>query len=371
MKVAIVTLPLHTNYGGILQAFALQRVLENLGHEVEHLQPVPVRLHPKWKLPLVWCKRFIMRLFYKEKGLPVFMHPIKWIRKNTDDFIAKHINCRYVNYDCWDENIALGYDVVIFGSDQIWRPPFVPFIEHYFGSFLQKTTLPRFSYAASFGTDKNEFTEKQQRICGELLRDFSAVSVREIAGIDMCKSMFGVEPVQVLDPTFLLSREDYISLFEQVIVKKSSGNLAVYILDENPTVSDFIDRMAKQFTLIPFRTNSRVEDSDASIYERQQPPVEEWLRSFYDAELVITDSFHACVFSIIFKKPFICVGNKSRGSARFHTLLSLFGVEDRLVNVCEMKDYIPKPIDWNRVDSILYHKKRDAYNYLETALGNK
>ena len=82
---------------------------------------------------------------------------------------------------------------------------------------------------------------------------------------------------------------------------------------------------------IPFCVNSRIEEWDAPIQECIQPPVEEWLRGFYDAEFVVTDSFHACVFSILFNKPFIVIGNEGRGIARFESLLKTFGLEERLV----------------------------------------
>lgn len=97
-------------------------------------------------------------------------------------------------------------------------------------------------------------------------------------------------------------------------------------------------------------------------------PVEEWLRSFHDAELVITDSFHACVFSIIFRKPFICIGNKGRGSARFESLLSMFGLEDRLVDISDIDDVPLSPINWQYVEEILMQKKEVAIAFIKNSL---
>ena len=83
------TLPLHTNYGGILQAYALQTVLEKMGHEVEHLQPKVVfpKLHPIWKMPLVFCKRAFRKIFCRDFKTPIFTHPHKWMRKHTSYYI--------------------------------------------------------------------------------------------------------------------------------------------------------------------------------------------------------------------------------------------------------------------------------------------
>lgn len=370
MRIGIVTLPLHTNYGGILQAYALQTFLMGMGHEVEHLQPevVYVESHPSWLMPLVYCKRFLKKGFAGESNIPVFTHPSKWIRINTDAFIASHINPRYLTKKGWNEELANEYDAIVFGSDQIWRPIFAYPIEKYFGSFLGDYKIRRISYAASFGTEDNEYSGNQQKTCSELLKKFSAVSVREKSAVAICKERFGVDAKHLLDPTMLLSSEDYLQIFEQANTPKSRGSLAIYVLDENPQIEAFIKKQSTQKNLIPFRTNSKVENPNDKLSERQQPPVERWLRSFHDAEFVITDSFHACVFSILFHKPFICIGNKNRGMSRFESLLNMFGLENRLVDINDIADYVEKEIDWEHVDSVLAQKREEAFQFLNQAL---
>ena len=202
----------------------------------------------------------------------------------------------------------------------------------------------------------------------------SGISVRENSAVEMCKSMFGVDATHVLDPTLLPSKEDYLKLMKQNRFPKSKGGLAVYVLDESDETSGFVDRTAQKLGLIPFRTNSKVEDGNAPLVESQQPPLEQWLKSFYDAEFVITDSFHACVFSIIFQKPFICIGNKERGYARYESLLSMFGLEDRLVTSFDdfevRKDDLTKEIDYSRVYVILEEKRKESLDFLKKALNN-
>ena len=117
--------------------------------------------------------------------------------------------------------------------------------------------------------------------------------------------------------------------------------------------------------MTPFYVNSKYNNAEAPLEERIQQPVEKWLRAFHDAEFVITDSFHACVFSIIFNKPFIVYGNKERGFARFESLLNMFGLEDRLVSsLNETKTAIEKPIDWERVNSIHKQMKEKSLSFL-------
>lgn len=374
MKIGIVTLPLHTNYGGLLQAYALQTILERMGHKVEHLQPKVVfpKLYPIWKMPLAFCKLAFRKFFCGEFTPPIFTHPHKWIRKYTDEFINKYINSRFIESREWGEKIASPYDAVIFGSDQVWRPLYAYHIERYFGSFLGDSYVKRIAYAASFGTEHNEYSVEQQRHCKRLLKSFKGVSVRENSAVGMCNSMFGVDATHVLDPTLLLTKDDYVKLIKGT--PQSKGNLAVYVLDENKEINDFVDNIAEQLCLTPFKTNSKVENRNAPTSERQQPPLEQWLRSFFDAELIITDSFHACVFSIIFQKPFICIGNKERGLARFSSLLKMFGLENRLVTSFEdfvaRKETLMKGIDYGRVYSILEEKRKESIDFLRNSLRN-
>lgn len=370
MKIGIVTLPLHTNYGGILQAYALQTVLERLGHQVEHLQPKPEYppLHAKWMMPLVWLKRIVKKYIGGDRQLPIFKDARKIARKNTDIFIHTYIKCKYLLPNEWNEKLALDYDAVIFGSDQIWRPIYAYPIERYFGDFIGKSNVRKIAYAASFGTEENEYTDEQLKVCSSLLKSFKGISVREDSGIQKCQKQLGVLATHVLDPTMLLNVTDYMHLLKLSATQKSSGTLAVYILDECQQQNDFIKKVAKYKGLVPFRINSKIENNKAFFVERIQPPVESWIRAFYDADFIITDSFHACVFSIIFQKPFICVGNKDRGMSRFHSLLKMYGIENRLVDISHLNELNLTEISWNTVDAILSLKRKEAVSFLNNSL---
>ena len=356
MKIGILTLPLHTNYGGILQAYALQTVLERMGHEVCLIEKKrkPFRL-PLWKAPLVYGKRVLKNLaghpypiFYEQKVNRE--EPIT--RQNTDLFIKRYIKRRIVND--FSELKESDFDAIVVGSDQIWRPKyFNGNIEDAYLKFAEGWNIKRIAYAASFGTDEWEYTAAQTKECAQLLKQFDAVSVREASGVDLCRKHFGVEAQHVLDPTMLLSAEDYIRLFETAGTPKSPGTLLCYILDETPEKATLIERIAKERKLATFRINSKVEDKTAPITERIQPPVEQWLRGFHDAELVVTDSFHACVFSILFHKPFFVAGNKKRGLSRFTSLLGMFGLEDRLISTVTEADSFETEIQWDSIDTPL------------------
>lgn len=271
---------------------------------------------------------------------------------------------------------ACDFDAIVVGSDQVWRS--IYFIPMWFGqpmenaylSFTKGWNIKRISYAASFGTDKWEYNEKQTLHSREALQMFDAVSVREENGVKLCKQYFDVDALHVLDPTMLLDANDYIELFKQKQTPKSKGNLLNYVLDETDEIESLIKKVASMKKMVPFAVNNPYEgDNSKPLNQRIKPSVETWLRGFYDADFVITDSFHACVFSIIFKKQFVVVGNKDRGMSRFESLLKLFGLEDRLVDVhCDVS--ILQQIDYDNVYSIYDKLKESSMIYLLGSLNS-
>lgn len=370
MKIAVLTLPLNSNYGGILQAYALQTVLERMGHHVtvfDHFQ-IPQQ-QPLWRKPFALIRRTMLKYIFK-KQLRVFQERYEkkvrpLILRNMLDFMERHLHRVTPKHYC-DLRKDWNFDAVIVGSDQVWRKEYFPEkIENAFLDFVKDKQIQRISYAASFGLNVLDFTQKEIINCGKLLRMFDAVSVRETSGIKICKERLGVEAQQVLDPALLLKKEDYVQLIEEKMPTKSRGTLMVSILDLTDKKQKMVGVIAKQCGLTPFHA---VRDSiyayDAPLNKRIMPSVESWLQSFRDAELVITDSFHACVFSIIFHKPFIALGNKARGMSRFVSLLSLFGLENRLVKMDGNLD-INSPINWKDVDRRLEKLRAQSFAYLQ------
>lgn len=373
MKIGILTLPLHINYGGILQSYALQTVLERMEHEVYVIEKEkqPLTLH-KYKMLLTYGKRIAKNIIGEK--VPIFFEqkynkeqPI--IRQNTDKFINKYIHIvKYKNFCDIKES---EYNAIVVGSDQVWRPRYfrVDKIENTFLEFAENWNIKRIAYATSFGTDEWEYSTKQTSRCSELLKKFDAVSVREDSGVKLCKEHFGVEAQHVLDPTMLLEKEDYIKLLEANNTPKSKGNLLCYFLDETDEKKELIKRVAEEKGLTPFNVKSKSDDINSPISDRIQPPLEQWLRGFYDAEFVVTDSFHACVFSIIFNKPFIIYGNKRRGLSRFASLLNMFNLKDLLItDISEYKHINIKKIKWNDINEILKDYRKISFGFLTKLL---
>lgn len=344
MKIGILTLPLHTNYGGILQAWALQTILERMGHEVKVINldrtPIKVGLLANIYLNL---RRFFAHLRYGIFYCPRNINELQ--KQNYENYLIK---AQYTQHFV-DENIRNFYvsnysrdikptdfDAIVVGSDQIWRPKYIKYtlktsIENAFLGFAKSWNIKKFSYAASFGTDEWEYTKAQTVIVKDLIKKFKTVSVREHSGIKLCSEHLGVTAEQVLDPTMLLTKEDYINAFEIHKEPKSEGNLMVYILDQSDEKKIIVEQIAREKGLTSFMVGAN-NDGKIPLEERIQPRLQKWLRGFYDAEFIVTDSFHACVFSILFGKPFIAIGNTNRGLSRFESLLGMFDLQENLIS---------------------------------------
>lgn len=369
MKIAILTLNLNSNYGGLLQCYALQTVLERMGHEVKVLSAPRYKWTYFFIYPLSCIKRFFKKIFlWRDVDI---LHPLhQIINKNIYDFIDHHINVT----TCirWNKKLAEKYDVIIVGSDQVWRPDFTSKIEHFFLDFAESTSIKRVAYAASFGVDNPCYTETQIRRCSSLLKQFDAVSVREISGVDICSEYFGTFASLMPDPTLLLDRKDYSDLINTDDVLPYHGDLLVYFLDSTDEKEAILKDLMKETGLLSFYVNANAEDEDVSIKQKIYPRVTQWLQGFQQAKFVITDSFHGCVFSIIYNKPFIAIGNVERGLTRFISLLQNFGLQNRLISSVDeynaKKNYLLSDINHDLISSICNSQKEKGLLYLENEL---
>lgn len=355
MKIGILTLPLHTNYGGILQAYAMQLVLTRLGHDPRIIaskqQPRP-GLYAKFRMRLSRLSRFAKQILVPDR----FSNNTG---RHTSMFVNKWIKCD--NYTSIDAIPPDRYDAIIVGSDQIWRQIYVEksnflrTIETSFLDFAKDWRIKRVSYAASFGTDVWEINQEKTQKCAELIQLFDAVSVREISGIDLCSKYLRRDAVQLLDPTLLLSKDDYLKL----ITKRYSRNRGImtYILDESNEKDALVKNLMKTMSKPVFQSNISYDKIDSHARGCVQPPLEKWLQAFQDADIVVTDSFHACVFSIIFNKPFIAVPNVERGASRFYSLLKLVGQDFRIVDASNPLELTDEMLQKPNCDLSQYQKQ--------------
>lgn len=379
MKIAILTHPLWTNYGGILQAYALQTYLRRQGHNVVVLNR-EYRDFPSLRVFLlrvgIVLKNFF-RVYFLGKKQYVIMNPLSahyhnlWSGYDVQPFVKKYIcqSKELRNTKALRKYLKQHkFDCFIVGSDQVWRPAYVDNVTDYFLKEVpNNSSALKVAYAASFGVDRWEFAPDLTEECSRLAKQFDGISVREKSGIRLCKEFLGIEAEHVLDPTMLLDANDYITLIDNASTYSCEGNAFCYILDESPEAASIIsDIEATGFNLFKASLYVAPTDDNARPY---QMIVEQWLRSFRDAEFVITDSFHACVFSILFRKPFLAWVNKERGSSRFESLLEMFGLKGRLVYSLEdfinKKDQLFDCADLNIVEAALEDLRRKSNEFLE------
>lgn len=403
MRIAIITLPLHTNYGGVLQAYALQKTLEGMGHSVTILQPEKILPEPKG---LKLLRKMVTRSFRKHvlghKDVEVFReHRINrefpTVGKEFVRFFDKYLNIKRIS--SLRQIRKSDYDAFVVGSDQIFRPKYNPYLLHSFLDFTFKDkgklsiwhnefdgwTVKRVVYGASFGSDVWEFTPKQTERAMILLSRFEGASFREKSGVRMASKNLIRWSMPVLDPTMLLTRDDYLAIIVEYwrVCEKPDmkGAIFEYVLDpqkESKAVVDAFENVLcrkseENEAVCPHivRFLSTDPRGTGPVESRIQKPVEEWLGAISDASFVITDSFHACVFSILFHRPFAVIANPGRGVSRIEWLLEQFDLEDRLVgDISEdaVSELIKAEIDWEDVETRLSGFKSDSIGFLEFSL---
>lgn len=387
-KIAILTQPLHSNYGGILQCYALQTVLERMGCEV-------TVLNRRWVAPKLTFLLFILRCvsmlkcvfrrhvlgqkeWHVQKPWAENYAPYRTMEglwgnpRFLQAFVREHIHQTkplFSSQELGQEAEEEQFDSFVVGSDQVWREQYAPEITDYFLGFLPDSDRrPKVAYAASFGLERVGISNEKLKHCRQLAQRFTAVSVREQSAVRLAKEVLAVDARWVLDPTLLLPAADF--QFASRSTGKNWAGVATYILDGNEAKSQVVSDVSNTFSL-PVKAisvNTQTEDE----HSVDMLPVEEWLRAFAQADFVVTDSFHGCVFSIIHRKPFIVVANVGRGIGRFTSLLGYFGLQDRLV--FSMEDYRQKrssllaPIDSAPVAEKLAQAQETSLAFLKEAL---
>lgn len=325
MRIGILTQPLKSNYGGVIQNWALHQVLKKMGHN-----PITIDFQHRESISH-WAKINIYR-FLKSIFTPSIIYeyyPLKVKRPYIfGSFIDKYIDTTKIVYK-YTPSLIKKYklDCIIIGSDQVWRPKYnYECLFDMYGQFVKQENFKLISYAASFGTNEWEYSDEQTIKCTKLIKRFCGISVRERGGVKLCKEKFMKDVTLVLDPTLLLTKEDYLNLINDTPPLIDKPFLAAYILDPTKEIEKFVSKKAETLGLLPLI----IKSGDIS----ELTPLQ-WISIFRDASYIVTDSFHGSVFSLIFEKQFESLGNLSRGSARFDVIKELI----REQNIRKLQDF--------------------------------
>lgn len=348
MKIGILTYIRSHNYGALLQAVALREVLTHLGNEVTFIDYFPGYHQRMYVIPGV-PKRML------------FKHPKNFIHlllNNICQRIRKRNFCKFQQkyIDSHLSFIENSYDVVIYGSDQIWRKQ--PFIDSYNPMYFGKNSIKtkkHISYAAS--ADRAPSTSEEKLVFAELLSHLDKISVREQWLAKSVEEM-GYHSDVVLDPTLLLNANDW----ERIVkIPKYHGKKYVLFYDLLP---DSFNRQevlkfarAQKLELITI-VGTAYFTRDSHVKTTIDP--EKFLSLVKNAECVLTSSFHGLVFSLIFHRSVFA--SFSKNAQRAEALLEAIGYRQLLLKPLSR---IPKPVPLGEIDSVLEKLKIDSLEFLK------
>lgn len=354
MKVGIVTITNGENYGNRLQNYAMQEALKKLGYDVETIRKKHWSQEKSFKRKLVIKK--ILKINYDK------------IARRMVSF--KEFNDKYIKFgekfiisDNTDEELNSRYDVFVCGSDQIWNPYIRTNSNSYFLSFVKDKK--KVAVSASFGVSEITEEENKQRI-KKLLGTFDAISVREKEGKNIVESLTNIKTEVLIDPTLMLDRDEWVKIEKRPQKLKKENYILCYLLGNYDDVR--IKNIKKQALdmkkEVVFLENENRNLGETTKREFAINP-SEFIWLVRNSEKVITDSFHAVVFSILFNKEFsvlkrdTTIGNMS---SRFHNLSSLFNIEKIFIENDNLS--ASAIVDYDFVNKILREERKKFNDFV-------
>ena len=346
MKIGILTFYCSDNYGAMLQAYGLKNFVKKFNTDVEIVPYAPFYLVGRhWFIPYYPFKSKKERFIWTLTG-------IKHNLQMKGDFIRQKSNMNRFRKQYLIEDKrrirsikgleTLDFDVYIVGSDQIWNPEITFGLRKaYFGAFNNSCKHKVISYAASMGGSKLSQTyDAEMR---NLLQFIDSISVREKSAVAYIQSLCNKEVSVTADPVFLLNSDQW----EKIEVRpKISRYILVYDTERNSKLNLFVKNLSKKKKLKVVEIKLRKAHDDPDFYIDASAGPAEFLGYIHHAEYVVTNSFHATAFSIIFHKSFLVFGH-SNYNARLENVLLQCGLDNRIISV---KNNIDESIDWECVE---------------------
>ena len=341
MKIGIVTISDYYNYGNRLQNYALQYLLTNAGYEVTTYGMFPRKILA-YVLPLAIHLPFIptfarMRRFKK------------FTKENYDNVRIDFYSKKRLNA------LNAEYDAFLVGSDQVWNPAYMHKPYAYFLKFCDPAK--RIAYAPSIGVSK--ISGRWQKRFSEDLNDFPFLSIREDAGAQIIEKTCGRPCPVHLDPTLLLTREEWLKFSAKPKKMPKKKYLLTYFLMPKKEYKREAKRLAKELGLELVAISA-----PGSKYYTSTPS--EFLYLMEHAELICTNSFHGHALSIALEKPFVSFSSVAHMVSRITSLLNITGLEGRNYKKLSPQEYFA--LDYTPVNEILELKRNECKNYLTSAL---
>lgn len=366
-KAGILTFHIAHNFGAMLQAYALPTAVKKIGIDceiidyrfayidnwsrIDHFKDLVFKFGYFWG-----TLKFVWRKFTGYYGQTDMHHKFDYFERR----IIPHSKKVYRHKSELDN---MPYDIIIFGSDQIWNSALTDGIaDEYVGNFKCLPKTRKISYAASCGMSDFQLDSKVHY--ESMLKDFYAISVRE-EGFQKTLKSNGYNADLVLDPTLLLTEDDWSILFQTNSTIRYNKYLLLYVFDEDETIYDLARTYASDHNLeiivIAYTHKERMYDMHVLT---DCGPLE-FLELFKGAEHIITSSFHGTVFSLIFHKNFHCISHP-KYHERTDSLLRMLELEHH--NIKELGTLNDITITWERVDEILKINRDKSFDYLKRTI---
>ena len=366
MDIKVITRHAPSNYGSLLQSIATQTVLERLGHtceiidyirDDEHgLKAVTTSLNGKQR----WNGNPLKKLAYIALRYPEEKKAELKFSRMRKKYLKLTGRCR-----THEDLRLLDADVFMTGSDQVWGPTLNGrYDEAYFLSFV--TGKPRTAYAASFG--RTDFTPQILAEYKKLLSTYSDIAVRENSAVDLLTQMGIPCAGQVLDPTLLLTGEEWSKRIKRNIEGKY---VLVYQLHNNPVLTDYALRFARHTGLPLYRispTFHQIRRGGKFVY---LPDLDEFLSYIKNCTYFLTDSFHGTAFALNFNKQFIEILPNNKTGSRNQSILQLTGLTDRILTDFSDFSMADKVIEYTLVNNILAKERQKSIAILKSLLSNR
>lgn len=346
------------NYGSILTYYGLNKAIGRLGYDVLMVhEPMG---YDSWR--------------------------VKWPENIVSIDFAKRAGYNYTEQQHYSKLPALNARVGAFvvGSDQLWNPLIGRVNDDLFLDFVGPENK-RIAYATSFGNrDAKKFKPDFVARHSRNLKQFDAISVREEYAVATARQVFDVEATQVLDPVFLLSRQEYEDLADRATTKVSGDYLAVFFLDPTPEKKRVAEAIAdklglKTIVVVPNPSDGReptrklFKESRFEVLREDSP--ENFLHTYRNAQYVVTDSFHGSAFAVIFGRPFSSIYNTKRGVDRFKNLMKSLGFgETRRVHETDGpaeiagNRHVARDVDFTKANRHIETEREISLNWLKAAL---
>ncbi len=374
-KVGIVTLHKVLNFGSVLQAYCTCEAVRRFGFEPEIINYMEPRYTVKGALRGIKSES-LSREGNGIRGWARYsLKAISYLNqyRNFESFVNAHLPLSRNRYEGVDE-IFLNppdADIYLTGSDQIWNSDYNQGVDK--AHFLDFAPIgkKRVAYAASFGKDSLRSEEISET--RELLKKYSKIGVRESSGVDIVKGL-GIENVHhVLDPTLLLSKQEWFDLFKP---KRPRPEPYVLIYSVERSIDSTVYNVARNIAdtlglkLVFFSQAAKLRSMQGCDEQHAFSKVQDFVDNFYYADYVVASSFHGTAFAVNFNRPFVSVLPPKFG-ARPRSLLGVVDLSDRIVEGPLQVDRAIEAIDYTKVNFILGREREKSLAFLRDALCEK